>query len=381
MHQRQAKLTIAAVGDISFTGHWRDTPRFDAFDQISSIFNKSDIVVANLEGPLYNENHSVPGKCTIRGNTSWAAILKKAGVSIVSLANNHMMDHGESGLFSTISALKEENIEYVGAGDNIREASKPLFKEVNGYRIAFLARTSVIVTSPSCAGENTPGVAFLCLEELLDTMRDCRNKADLVILLMHWGLEHYEYPNPEQRAIAKSLIGAGGDIVIGHHPHVLQGFERLGDGVVAYSIGNFLFNDFEWEVEIEDGVTRRMTLKMFPDNRRSVILKFVYKQGKFNLMPVFTRIDNETGVVLDPDLHRARAFELLSKRLGCPFYSRWWKLYALKKEWELRFSSRFTLKNLSLKWLKIRPKHFKETVKMIRKSLRVSSGNSTNPYE
>ena len=153
----QTKLNIAAVGDISFAGANADKPTIEIFKSVQPLFAQSDIVLANLEGPLYDKNRAVSGKCTIRGNTGWADILKKVGIDIVSLANNHIMDHGKSGLLSTISALDKVGIVNVGAGVDISEASKPQFKEKNGYRVAVLARTSVIVESPSYADSQNTG--------------------------------------------------------------------------------------------------------------------------------------------------------------------------------------------------------------------------------
>ena len=221
------KLTIAAVGDISFAGAYADRPTAEVFSLVQSIFEKADIVVGNLEGPLYDGNSAVPGKCTIRGNTGWARVFKNAGINTVSLANNHMMDHGEAGLLSSLSVLKKEGIDAAGAGADIIEARKPLIKSIKGRRVAILARTAVIVESPSYADEKTPGVAFLDMEELVDNVKTCRKNADAVIVIMHWGIEHYSYPTPEQRKQAKELIDAGVDFIIGHHPHVVQGYERF----------------------------------------------------------------------------------------------------------------------------------------------------------
>ena len=375
------KLKIAAVGDISFAGAYADRPTPDVFSMVQSIFEKADIVVGNLEGPLYDGNSAVPGKCTIRGNTGWARILKNAGINTVSLANNHIMDHGEAGLFSSLSALKKVGIDAVGAGANIIEACKPIFKTINGCRIAVLARTSVIVDSPSYAGKVTPGVAFLDMGELLDTVRAIRKKAEAVLLMMHWGVEHYSYPTPEQRKQAKALIEAGVDIIIGHHPHVVQGYERLGQGVVAYSLGNFVFDEFEWMEKSINGRIRDLKLKLTPENRTGIILKASLENGQITISQVFTRMEGNGQVCEDDITLRMPDFEKFCMRLKKASYAEWWKLYAWRKEWDLRFKKRLSIKNLVLKIYRLRPRHAYELFRMFRNSLRITFGKSTNPYE
>ena len=380
----QRKLTIAAVGDISFAGTNVDKPTVDVFNSVQSIFAEADIIIANLEGPLYDGYRAVPGKCTIRANSGWADILKTVGIDTVTLANNHLMDHGKYGFFSTISALKKVGIEYVGAGADIEEARKPLFKEINGYRVAILARTSVIVNSPSYADRDNPGVAFLDIEELVNNVKACRNQADVVVVLMHWGIEEYSYPTPDQRKQAKGLIKAGVDIVFGHHPHVVQGYERFGCGIAAYSLGNFVFDEFEWMVKSNDGTTRKIGVHLTPENRKGIILTVTMADNQTKVVPVFTQIENNGRVSEDTAFRRVKDFEQLCSRLRKKFdayYAWWWKLYSLNIEWKLRFSKRVTPKNVINKIFQVRPRHARQLVRMIRNSLRISFGRSTNPYE
>jgi len=375
------KLTIAAVGDISFAGPNADNPSIDIFKSIMPIFEQADLVIANLEGPLLDDNKPVPGKCTIRGGTGWAGVLKKAGIHIVSLANNHIMDHGEPGLISTSSALEKEGVRTVGAGANIVEAGKPLFTEVNGHRIAILARTSVIVDSPSYAGNATPGVAFLDMQELAGSVKEVRKRVDTVVLILHWGIEHYEYPTPDQRKKAKELIETGADLIIGHHPHVVQGCEVFGKGLAAYSLGNFVFDEFDWKVKSEDGSTKKFKLKLIPKNRRGIILKITIKEQQIKVVPLFTKIDRNGEVFEDTCNKMKTELDKLSKKLKNKKYARWWKFHAIKKEWELRLKHRITVNNLFFKFFRIRPRHVRDLVRMSRNSLRILDGKSTNPYD
>lgn len=338
-------------------------------------------MIANLEGPLFDESMPVPNKCTIRGGTEWANILKDIGIQIVSLANNHIMDHGVLGLDSTINTLERVNISYVGAGSNIEDASRPLIKNVNGHRVAFLARSAVIVDSPSYATPTIPGVAFLNLDELVMMVREYNNLVDIVIVLIHWGLEHYQHPTPMQRIQAKTLIEAGADLILGHHPHVIQGYERFDKGLVAYSLGNFLFQEFDWTIKSKDGIFRNFRLFLTPENRKGIILKTSIKDKEIIVDQVFTNIEANGSVLLDSDPKRLETFHQLSKKFKNRTYYTWWKIYSLKKEWELRVSQRISIKHIILKIFLVRPRHFKELYRLIRNILRITSGKSTNPYE
>lgn len=376
---RMAQIT--AVGDISFMGGNADNPSLDVFESVIPIFNESDLVIANLENPLVNAGCPVTGKCVLRGNTGWAVTMKNAGINVVSLANNHIMDHGVVGLDSTMNALEKANIAHVGAGPDIEHACRPLIKHLNGYRMAFLARTAVIVDSPSYAGASIPGVAFLDMNELLRKVIECRNMADIEIVLIHWGLENYEYPTPLQRNQAKALIEAGANLIIGHHPHVLQGYERFGKGLVAYSLGNFLFQEFDWTINTHDGSLRKMRLCLTPENRNGIILKTTVQDKGILVEPVFTCIGEDGGGLLDRDAQRLEMFHRLSKRLSNRAYNTWWKIYALKKEWQLRIGKRMSIQHLFQRIYRLRPRHVEELYRLIRNALRITSGKSTNPYD
>ena len=382
--RHKQELKLAAVGDISFAGVNADKPTSFPFKSVQHILNGVDLVFANLEGPLYDGNHAIPGKCTIRGTSGWADILKTVGIDVVTLANNHIMDHGTDGLFSTISVLDRNGIAYIGAGADIEEARKAFITQINEFSVAILARTSVIVESPSYADRQTPGVAFLDMEDLINRVKECRNKADMVVLLMHWGIEEYSYPTPAQRKQAKELNKAGVDIIIGHHPHVVQGCERFRKGLAAYSLGNFVFDEFDWIAKLYNGSTRNLKLSLNSENRKGIIFTATLNENRIEIAPVFTQIDTSGSVTVDVDGQREKDFHQLCSRLknySITTYSFWWKLYSFKKEWQMRFSSRMAARRLFYDIFKLRPRHARELFRMIRNSLRISFGKSTNPYD
>jgi poly-gamma-glutamate synthesis protein (capsule biosynthesis protein) len=370
------------VGDIAFTGSLADRVDAGVFSKISGHFLASNLVIGNLESPLTDIGEPAKGKCTLRASTRWANILNKSGIHIVSLANNHLMDFGEDGLFSTIDVLDAAEIRHVGAGSNAEKANTPLILTVSGRRISLIARSSVPVASRCYAERDGAGVAWLDVDETIETLRKCKSRSDFVILLVHWGLENYSYPTPNQRALATTFVQAGADAVIGHHPHVLQGVERTGEGIVAYSLGNFLFDDFEWSFVGRDGNTHDRVIKMSEKNRQSGILDIVLQKNgasRYEFHP--TRTEPGGMVLVDDEVQRRRDFERLSARLGRPGYAVFWRLYSLMREWDLRMKpmirGKLTLENLR----KLRIRHFKELFDVTKRSSKVMSGKTTNPYE
>lgn len=375
-------LRISALGDISFVGSKNPNSGDKIFNGISPYIKKSDLVIGNLEGPLTVEGTPVPGKCTLKGNPDWAGIMKESGINMVTLANNHIMDYGIEGLTETIGNLRTAGIKYIGAGKDIIEACKPGFIELNGHRIGILGRTSVIVSSPSYAGKNQPGVAFFDPDETIGTIKNCKKRCDIVIVLMHWGIEHYKYPAPHQRRLAEKLIEAGTDLIIGHHPHVLQGIERIGQGLVAYSLGNFVFNDFEWTYNLPNGEQRTVKTTLENTHRKSMILDVkLNRLNQIDAEMIYTYITMDGPIIPDSGPVREKQFKKLMTGLNYPLYSKFWKMYSLKREWQLRIRPMISLKKILTKITKIRFRHFKELYHSISRSTQVSSGKTTNPYE
>lgn len=377
-------IRLTAVGDVSFQGKNADTPALSAFSSILPYFSgDANLVIANLENPVLENGAATPGKCTLRGAVGWADVMKQAGIRLVSLANNHMMDYGAAGLSSTIAALEKAGIDFVGAGENRTEALAPVYIDHQGQRIAFLARSDVFVASHCFATDELPGVAFFDLEETRRSIAACRRQSDLVVLLLHWGLEHYLYPSPGQRRTAAELISAGAGLILGHHPHVLQGTERIGKGLVCYSQGNFLFDEVEWSLPDGNGNRRTLTVHLSAENRRGGILGVEWIPGEgitaTDFHPTFIR--PEGLVAAEDTVDRRRHYDRLCSRLHWPGYGLWWRLYSLKREMELRILPLFRDKLTWRKLRKLRLRHFRELRDKLRRSARISAGKSKSPYD
>lgn len=216
-------------------------------EELLNIMRDSDVFMINNEFPYSDRGAPLPEKqFTFRAKPEYAQMLNDIGVDIVTLANNHVNDYGQNAMLDTFDALDAAGIPYVGAGRNIDEAASPYYMEIEGVRIAYVAATQIERSgNPDTvgAGENSPGV-MRCMnpERFLESIRQAKENADIVIAVVHWGTENETEPDWMQLEQAPMLVEAGADVVIGAHPHVLQRVEEI-DGVpVFYSLGNYLFN-------------------------------------------------------------------------------------------------------------------------------------------
>ena len=246
----QRSLRVIAVGDLSFNGDYRRilTERGAKFPfaHVASAWCAADLRVGNLESPITDSARVAPAKFTLRGAPQTAESLGAAGFDIVSLANNHMMDFGPEGIVDTCRRLDAEGIAFVGAGKNLREATSPLILSRNNATIGVLAFCDVRQVSALYATENAPGVAPFNIDAAAAAVRQLRPQVDWLIVHMHWGEEMSQLPSSQQRSHAACLAAAGADLILGHHPHVLQPVEEIDNALVAYSMGDFLFANSYW---------------------------------------------------------------------------------------------------------------------------------------
>lgn len=234
-------------GDIIFSGRageLLDKKGYDySYAALDGLFKKDDLTVVNLETPVTTGGVGAADKQYVfKGPPKALDALKKAGVDAVNLANNHTLDQGEDGLRDTLSHLTQRGIPYVGAGLNSKEAYSAQYFERKGIKIALLGFTRVIPKSDWMAGKNKPGLASVYdSAEGLKAIAQAKKQADLVVVVVHWGKERIEQYDSKQQSLGHSFIDAGADLVIGGHPHVLQGVEPYKGKWIVYSTGNFIF--------------------------------------------------------------------------------------------------------------------------------------------
>ncbi len=210
-------------------------------NQLSSV----DLMMFNNEFCYTDRGTPLPQKdYHFRCNPKYVSELQKLGIDYVSLANNHVYDYGEEGLTDTLQTLKEAEIPYIGAGENIDEASKPLYYILNGRKIAVVAATQIERTASYTreATEEKSGVLkTLNPERFREVIKKAKAHADQCIVIVHWGTEGDETYDEGQEALAEAFTEAGADLIIGGHTHCLQGAEYKNGVPVFYSLGNFWF--------------------------------------------------------------------------------------------------------------------------------------------
>jgi poly-gamma-glutamate synthesis protein (capsule biosynthesis protein) len=227
------------------------------FAELAPLLRRGDVAFVNLEAPLTARGGPTAGKLpedlrtgrdyVFRGSPRVAGALRRAGVLTVSVANNHAMDYGATGLLDTIEQLKNAGVTAVGGGATLAEARRPHLVEVRGTRVAFLAYSDILPRG-SVATAKTPGIAPAkgywtgrpAEDEIGADIRAVRGRADHVVVSFHWGDELKTLPNCRQIALGRRAIAAGATVVLGHHPHALQPVVAGGGRLVAYSLGNLI---------------------------------------------------------------------------------------------------------------------------------------------
>ncbi len=211
-----------------------------------------DVLFINLEGPLFPNPAAAMRKPLLLSNhPAVVEVLKLPRICVCSLANNHALDYGAHALVETQRCLDKHGIRYLGAGRTAAEAERGLVVERSGWRIGCLAFTtdgpglrSIIARDgkAGCASlRDTPA--------LLKRVRNLKKDVDVVIVLLHWGREFYEYPGAAQVRLAHALVDAGAHLIVGHHPHAIQAVEEYHGAVIAYSLGHLFMPPFRLPID------------------------------------------------------------------------------------------------------------------------------------
>jgi len=238
-------VSLLVGGDLGPTksnySHFSSGTIEELVDQkLLDILMSADIRIFNLEVPLIQKKTPIKKDGPVlSAPVSTIPGIKKLEPSIVTLANNHIMDHGEEGLLSTIEQLSQQRIEFVGAGRDLNHASRPVITEKQGRRIGIYACAE---HEFSIAGENHSGANPIDLLESFSHISNLKSGCDLVIVLFHGGKEYYRYPTPELQKTCRKMASSGADLVICQHSHCIGAYEKYGNGIIVYGQGNFLFD-------------------------------------------------------------------------------------------------------------------------------------------
>jgi poly-gamma-glutamate capsule biosynthesis protein CapA/YwtB (metallophosphatase superfamily) len=265
-------VTLAFAGDVHFEGVLRDRLDADpatALAPATRALAAADLGIVNLETAVGTGGGPAPGKrFTFQAPPAALDALAAAGVDVATLANNHVLDFGLEGL--DLDALGAAGVDVVGVGRDRRAAYAPAVADVRGTRVAVLGATTAALdptadpTGQWAATANRAGTAdAVDPRPLLRAVARADATADVVVVYVHWGVQGERCPSPDQRTLARRLVEAGADVVVGSHAHVLQGDGRLGEGYVAYGLGNFA-----WYAPGATTGTLTVTVQPGPDRAR-----------------------------------------------------------------------------------------------------------------
>lgn len=227
---KSIKITISAAGDCTlgvdsrynntFNNYYKKNGSAYFLKKVKKVFSKDDVTIVNLEGPFTSATSRAIKTFTFKGPASYAKILKKGSVEVVNVANNHTFDYGKKGYFDTLRTLKKNKIKYCRNGSIA-------YKTVKGIEIAFLGFNQL------------EGITSSDVKKTIKKAK--KQKAKIIIVSFHWGIERDYYPSAIQKSLGRAAIRDGATLVLGHHPHVLQGIERYKGRYIVYSLGNFCF--------------------------------------------------------------------------------------------------------------------------------------------
>lgn len=276
-------IQIQILGDVcpawGFRKSFDEGDESKVFGDTLPLLQKADLTIANLECPLSHKG--TPTKKTgprLRGKPSDMSVLKRAGVDVVSLANNHILDYGQEAFFDTLKAAQAEGILTVGAAQNLTESKTPLMIEKGDMCIGIM---SFAEEEFSIASDSRGGASLFDPYCAFDEIAEARKKCDYLIILYHGGIEHYELPSPLLQKKCRKMIQSGADLVLCQHSHCIGSFETYQDGAILYGQGNAVFGRREgntrWNqgmlvsVELTEG-THNISFRVFEANDEGISL-------------------------------------------------------------------------------------------------------------
>ncbi len=228
---------------INVERHGNGDPAYP-FARISDTLKEADLTIGNLEGPISDKGVNVGSIYSFRMDPKYIEGLTASGFDVLSLANNHMFDYTTAALVDSVDRLNAAGIGTTGAGRNYEEANAAHIETLSdGTRVAFLSYTNLMPDNMK-AGHDSPGLSDDNVERIKSAITTLKQENDLVVLLWHWGDEYQPTSHPREQAIARGLIDAGADLIVGHHPHVAQEIEEYNGKYIAYSLGNFIFDQY-----------------------------------------------------------------------------------------------------------------------------------------
>ena len=238
-------VTLAFGGDVHGEGHvrWTVEAGRDPFEDVRDTLAAADIAIVNLETVIGDEGEPLPKRFVYRSSSHLLSLAADAGIDVVNVANNHAFDYGREGFEGTLEAIADAGLTVVGGGIDRAQAEAPALLTIRGTTIAVLGMARVELPAGSRAHRGLSGVTNgFADRRMREAVTTAATQADAIVVTVHMGQERSDCPTPYDRRFVKMLLDAGATIIVGHHPHRVQGFLVEDDALVAYSIGNFVFD-------------------------------------------------------------------------------------------------------------------------------------------
>lgn len=304
------------LGDISLNDNYRIL-EYNPFDEISKEFISKDFIIGNLESiSKGNQGENVLKKPRLTTDTKTLNFLSDIKLDVACLAQNHVFDHLEDGFNQTVKSLEKQNINYFGAG-NYSNYKTDFIIQKNDIKIGLLNYVT-LDTNPGVPENSEIKVNVFDIENVKNKIKDLKNKVDHIVIVLHWGgkVEGGSYPDLNQPKIAKALIDSGGDLIIGHHSHTIQPFEIYKGKHIYYSLGNFCFDNIQFEGKL---------YPLSPTRKKGLVLNVKFSKGEYKIQHLFIKNDNLSIVKNEKG---DKEYKNLIKKYNLFFrYQIFWKLY------------------------------------------------------
>jgi len=331
--RKHEPISLIAVGDICPGDHncmgfgtgtlMKSHGHKFAFQHVADLLRQGDIVFGNCEGVISNIGRDDGNIDTLefRGLPAFANALHSCGFTVMTVANNHVGEHGPEALRDTVNNLRSAGMDVIGLRDNTR-TSMPLIQEIKGVRIGWLAYTWI---ASKHSNQDRSVLSWTKGDEIPNEVAALRPEVDFLIVTAHWGREFVAVPTQRIIDHAHAIADAGADLVLGHHPHVLQGTERRGKCLIVYSLGNFLFDEWQswlretalFRCSIEDGRVQASEFVPLKINRNFQPMR----AKKAQAARILRNIEQSTRAINDPELACLRD-EARAERLEAKFKRR-----------------------------------------------------------
>lgn len=301
----EKEIGVLVVGDLAMTNSFTNRRLVD--DSVNELFQKVDCRIVNLEAPVTDCSFKITktGPHLKADRESTRALLRNLNVDVLTLANNHILDYGEQGVFDTLEFCHKNNMKTVGAGKNIAMAIETLYLEVRERKIAIVnfAENEWASATSKSAGANPMNTI-----DNVEQIKNAKRNADFVFVIIHGGHEYYNLPNPRMQKQYRFYAELGADIIIGHHPHCISGYEIYKGVPIYYSLGNFLFtrnSSFEdWYLGLALEIRmhgKEFTMKLHPVQQNKQSFKLTLLQGE-KKDQVLRRVDEYSSIIHKPDI-------------------------------------------------------------------------------